>query len=226
MSYHLEEIITPHGARGVLAVRDGTSDLSIALSTLSAKHMRGDDEYRLRRRDFKGTFVDVGAHIGAVSLAVLLDHPITAILVEPVAENVELLRATIRANDLSRRAMIIEAAVGTDTIRVGSSLDDRWVANLGYNDGETRKVSTVTLPYLVALSGGHIDSLKTDCEGGEWGLFASGGLADVDYIFGEWHGHNRDYVGPRRLHLALDETHDVIRITDQGGIGLFEAVRR
>lgn len=223
---HLQEVTTPHGNRGILAVRDGTSDLSIALSTLSAREWVGDDEYRLRSRSFEGVFVDVGAHIGAVSLAVLLDHPVTAILVEPVAENIELLQATIAANGLEDRTQIVAAAVGTMTIRIGTDLDDRYVANLGYNEGEKRKVAMVTLPDLVALAGGHIDALKTDCEGGEWGLFASGGLADVGYIFGEWHGHGRDYIGPDRLHDLLDATHEIVRLTDNGGVGLFEAMAR
>lgn len=223
---HLQDVYTPAGRPGKLAVRDGTSDLSVALSTLSSREWTGDDEYKLRGHPFKGTFVDIGAHIGAVSLAVLLDHPVTAILVEPVAENVELLRETIVANGLASRARIVQAAVGTDTIQIGSDKDDRYVANLGYNDGERRKVKTITLPALVKRAGGYIDALKTDCEGGEWGLFASGGLKDVGYIFGEWHGRNRDFSGPERLHAALDPTHEITRLTDMGGIGLFWALPR
>jgi FkbM family methyltransferase len=225
-SYHLERIYSPRRNLGLIAARDGTSDMSVVFASLSNDWTQGDDEYRLGGRRFDGTFVDVGAHIGAVATSVLLDNNCRAILVEPVRENVELLRATIAANGWGDRTTIVEAAVGKPTIRLGTTQDDRYVANIGYHDGESREVPIVSLPELVAMAGGHINALKTDCEGGEWGLFASGGLESVGYIFGEWHGHNQDFSGPDRLHHALDPTHDITSLTDDGGIGLFAALRR
>ncbi len=228
---HLETIISRRGTRGLIYVRDETSDLSLALGTFSNEWAIGDDEYNLSEVFVSGVFVDIGAHIGVVALAVLLDNPgATAILVEPIPENLAMARETMAINGLGLRASFVQAAVGNKDIRYGTVEDDRFVGNIGSHEGETIRAELVELPHLVEMAGGHIAALKIDCEGGEWGFFqpsrAKGALAHVDLIFGEWHGTTKRLDGPKRLHKLLDATHDITMVTDVGGIGLFRAVRR
>ncbi|HUQ63803.1 MAG TPA: FkbM family methyltransferase [Acidimicrobiales bacterium] len=227
MDTEVQPVTAARGGRGQLVIRDETSDLSLALATLSNHWATGDDEYGLADLHIEGVFVDVGAHIGVVSLAVLLDNPeATAILVEPIPENMALARETMALNDLTSRVTFVEAAVGTKTVRYGTDLDDRFVGNLGYNDGPTITTEKVTLAQLVKMAGGRIAALKTDCEGGEWSLLDSRSVGKVERIFGEWHGHDHDFSGPERLHRLLDVTHEVTVLSDDGGVGLFRAVAR
>jgi FkbM family methyltransferase len=222
---HYQALISPRGRTGVLSVRDGTSDLSIAFSTFHDRWTQSDDEYGLRDLDFVGWVLDVGAHVGTVGIAILLDNPeAKVIFVEPVPENAELIRSSLRANEL--QGEVIEASVGTDTIVLGTTADDRWVGNLGHNDGAVLTVPTVTLTELVERCGGHVAALKTDCEGGEWQLLDSPAVAACDYIFGEWHGDGHKFNGPARLTAMLEGTHEVTILSDDGGVGLFRAVRR
>lgn len=227
MQTEVQPVTAARGGRGSLVIRDKTSDLSLALATLSNHWATGDDEYHLADLHVSGVFVDIGAHIGVVALAVLLDNPeARAILVEPIPENMALARQTMELNGLDERVTFVQAAVGTTQVRYGTDLDDRFVGNLGYNDGPTIATEEVTLAQLVKMAGGHIDALKTDCEGGEWSLLAEPEVADVALIFGEWHGHHHDFSGPERLLDLLGPTHEVDVLSDDGGVGLFRAVRR
>lgn len=227
MDYHLEYVQTKRGNDGQINVRDGTSDLSLALGSFSNHWAVGGDEYGLADLHISGVFVDIGAHIGVVSLAVLLDNPeATAILVEPFPENLGMARETMAANGLSERCTFIQAAVGRRDITYGGEdADDRFVGNIGSHDGPTIRAELVTLPQLVKMAG-HIAALKTDCEGGEWAFLRSKAVADVDLIFGEWHGSSSNRDGSSRLHRLLDRTHDIVAFSDDGGVGLFRAVRR
>lgn len=228
MDPHLEPVHTKKGTNGFISVRDQTSDMSLVFGTFSNRWTLGDDEYDLDHLVVDGVFADVGAHIGIISLAVLLDNPnAKAILVEPIPENIALARRTMMANNFDDRVTFVEAAVGTDSIRYGGDeADDRYVGNIGTHDGHTITVKTITLPALVKLAGGRIAAMKIDCEGGEWGFLDSKALSKVDTIFGEWHGSGDEFNGPERLRALLDPTHEITSLTDVGGIGLFRAVPR
>jgi FkbM family methyltransferase len=224
---HLEVVTTRRGQTGVIYVRDQTSDLSLALGTFSNSWATGDDEYDLEHLHVEGVFVDIGAHIGVVSLAVLMDNPgAQAILVEPIPENLAMARRTMAENALADRASYVEAAVGRSTISYGTTEDDRFVGNIGSHAGEVIVAPLVTLPQLVKMAGGRIAAMKLDCEGGEWNFLRSSAIRHVDLIFGEWHGTTKRRDGPTRLRALLDATHDFTLLTDVGGIGLFRAVRR
>jgi FkbM family methyltransferase len=225
---HAEAVESPRGVPGHIYVRDGTSDLSLVLGHFSIPWAAGDDEYGLRDLTVRGVFVDVGAHIGSVALAVLLDNPdATAILVEPLPENMALARETMSDNGLSDRVTFVTAAVGSAKVRYGAEdVDDRFVGNIGTHDGQTITAEVVTLPQLVAMAGGRIAAMKVDCEGGEWGLLRSTAVRHVDLIFGEWHGNTSHRDGRARLDALLGKTHELVSVTDVGGIGLFRAVRR
>ena len=226
MAPYLTHVRTPRGTWGDIAIRDGTSDMSLVLGTFSNQFHAGHDEYELLDLVTDGPFVDVGAHIGTVALAVLLDNPsATAILVEPFAENVAMCRQTLEANGLTDRAVVVKGAVGTNVIRYGTTEDDRYIGNIGTHRGKTIRTRLLSLAQLVKMAGGAIDVLKLDCEGGEWSFLASPALRDVRMVLGEWHGHVEG-SGPDALRRLLEPTHEVTKLTDDGGIGLFRAVRR
>lgn len=221
-----KDVRSPRGASGVINVRPGTSDLSVVFSTFSDRFTAGDDEYGLADLHVSGVFVDVGAHIGTVGLAVALDNPgVRVILVEPFPENMALAKQTFADNGIE--ATFVTAAVGVTQVRYGGDQqNDRFIGNLGDNTGQTITAERVTLPQLVKMAGGRIDAMKVDCEGGEWGLLRSKSVAKVGLIFGEWHGYTATQTGSERLHDLLDATHDITYLTDDGGVGLFRAVRR
>ena len=226
MHPYLTRVRTPRGTWGQIAIRDGTSDMSLVLGTFSNQFHAGSDEYELLDLVTDGPIVDIGAHIGTIGLALLLDNPrASAILVEPFAENVAMCRMTIAANDLGDRAQVVKGAVGTNVVRYGTTEDDRFIGNIGTHKGKTVRTRLLTLPQLVKMAGGRIDVLKIDCEGGEWAFLASPAIADVRLIVGEWHGHVEG-SGPDSLRRLLEPTHEITKLTDDGGIGLFRAVRR
>jgi FkbM family methyltransferase len=58
------------------------------------------------------TFVDIGANVGVTTLPALTVFGFSrAIAVEPAAENLRLLRATLELNDLSHRVTVVDAAM-------------------------------------------------------------------------------------------------------------------
>jgi FkbM family methyltransferase len=218
--WHFEDISSPRAHAGKIAVRDDTSDLSVVLSTLSNSWQQGDDEYHLADLHIDGVFLDIGGHIGTVTVAVLLDNPnATAIIVEPIAENIELIEATIAENNLPAR--VVAGAVGTTEVKVGKWHNDRYIGNLAFPDFETRKVRKYSLRQLVKMAGGKVAALKTDCEGGEWGLLDSKLVDDIPYIFGEYHGD----PGPPGLERLLGRTH-TLTFKVVGATGWFWAAPR
>jgi FkbM family methyltransferase len=228
-----EAVVSPRGNRGTIVARDGTSDLSIAGAFVGLWTSQPDDEYRLADLHVTGAFVDIGAHIGAVTLAVLLDNPDAfAICVEPLAENCDVITEMAVVNGLTDRVHVMQAAIapgleavvnygydGSDYLR-----NHRYIGGIASSE-EARTsviVPAVTLASLVAMAGGSIDAVKLDCEGCEWLALTDPAVADCRVIFGEWHG------GP--LFAGVDDllrdTHHVESIDDLGGTGVFRAIRR
>lgn len=221
---------TPRGNPAILEARDDTSDLAVIGSTFAGVAGSGlVDEYHLADLRITGRFVDVGAHIGAVTIAVLLDNPdTTAICVEPIPENVAVLRANLAHNGLTDRATVIEGAVGTDTIHYNWSGTEHLETNRFISNGagtvfgqnwphQTLTVRKVALTELLPA-----DAMKLDCEGGEWALFRQRGIAKVPLIFGEYHGE----PGPDGVTAALGKTHEVTFGQIDAMAGAFRAVRR
>ena len=209
---------TPRGAPAILEARDDTSDLSVIGSTFEGVAGSGlVDEYNLRTLYITGRFVDVGAHVGAVTVAVLLDNPdATAICVEPIPENVAVLRANLAHNGLTDRADVIEGAVGTDTVHYGPPGVERYISNLS---GTEHAVTVRKIPLRELLPA---DAMKLDCEGGEWPLLRQKGIATIPLIFGEFHGE----PGPGGLRALLSKTHEVTFGQIDVMAGAFRAVRR
>jgi FkbM family methyltransferase len=226
-----EVLRSPRGKRAVLSARDQTTDLSVLgcfFAGVAGSPI--DDEYGLADLYLRGRFVDVGAHIGGVTVAVLLDNPqATAILVEPVPENLKVITANLASNGLAGRCQVIAGAVGTDSVYYGFEgsehlMSNRYIANItGVVHGkrplsEHIAVRRVELDELLPC-----DVMKLDCEGGEYALFADPRITTVPYIFGEFHGDPD--AGAEAVIAALGATHDVeiVKGEDQGN---FRAVAK
>lgn len=224
------QLRTPRGNPAVLSARDDTSDLSVIGSTFAG--VAGSplvDEYHLADLHITGRFVDVGAHIGSVTIAVLLDNPdATAICVEPIPENVAVLRENLALNGLTDRAEVIEGAVGTDTVHYMWSGTEHLETNRFISNGAgivfgqdwphaALAVREVDLGELLPC-----EAMKLDCEGGEWALFRDKRIAQVPLIFGEYHGE----PGPAGVRKALRRSHDVTIGHVDAMAGAFRAVAK
>jgi FkbM family methyltransferase len=221
----MHELTTPRGRPAVIVTRDQTSDLAVAGSVFAG--VAGAplvDEYRLRDLHIRGTFVDVGAHIGSVTVAVLLDNPdCRAICVEPIPENIDVLTANLAENGLAHRAVVIVGAVGTNAVSYGFegsevAATNRYIGNL-HIDAPGKRIRTrrVTLADLLPA-----EAMKLDCEGGEWAIFAEPEITSVRVVFGEYHGRPGSYGVLERF----AKTHAVTFANQDEGTGNFWAVAR
>lgn len=214
------DVTTPHGHPARMGVRDQTNDLSVVYSIFD------HDEYGIPE-GLTGHAIDVGAHIGAWTVAVALDNPdlrVTAI--EALPSNIDVLTANVAANGLADRVDIIWGAAGIGhgptTIRFdfrGSPDADvhRFIGNQRMAPGVESSAVEVPTFGLGRLVGKGARLMKIDCEGCEFALLTGTALRRVDEIVGEYHD-----VGIVRL---LEKTHTV---TTDGteSFGGFRAVRR
>jgi FkbM family methyltransferase len=177
---------TPNGRPAAVYIREGTNDYNTAFSCLNV------DEYRTRDLAFEGPFLDIGGYLGTVSIAILLDHPNThAIIVEPLPENLELIRRNLDANGLTDRATVIPGLVGTGEVTITYAYTDTendrhhaFVGNAyGRNAvGEHRSVTYQGLSFHDLAPNG-VAFVKIDCEGGLWAILDQ--MTDVPLIAGE-----------------------------------------
>lgn len=211
---------TPKGRTVRVHCRPGTSDWMVANSILA------EDEYRLAGLpELGGTALDVGAHIGAATLALLADHPaLRVIAIEPLAENVEAIEANLAENGFTGRTTVIRGAIGTTTVAydyAGEPGDfnrvNRYIGHLSMIVPDAQRVAMV--PEIAPVFG-HLALAKWDCEGCEWSGLAAVS-ADCDYVVGEWHGD----PGIERLEEIFAATH-TLTTTNDGAAGLFFAVPR
>ena len=188
---------TPRGNSAVMECRPDTNDEMVCYSILT------EDEYGFRPLHLTGTALDIGAHIGAATVALALDNPeLRVIAVEPVPDNIILLARNVEANGLSDRVSIIEGAAGRGPQRVGwdfrarkkaditAASMHRYIGNQRMPKGTRAAEITVpgyTLAKLVKLAGGAVSLVKIDCEGCEHGWFSGPALEHVERIHGEVH---------------------------------------
>lgn len=238
-TYQTEGVTSPKGRTVTVAHRDGTTDLSTIGATFDLWG-RTANEYGLAEHEpMSGWAIDIGAHVGAVTVALAVDHPdLRVIAVEPLAENCEVLRATVALNNLTN-VEIIEAAA-SDIVRKhvavaygwtsADGMDDAYVQNSRYVGGMlTDPSGTTVYPRGVSLTSlirhykiDRVRFLKIDCEGCEWAFLTSKDIAKVDEIIGEYHfGGAMDTV-----HALLDKTHEVVFLGGEDTVGLFRAVVR
>jgi FkbM family methyltransferase len=211
---------TPDGHDVFMAYRDGTNDWNTISSVMT------NDEYRMH--DISGTAVDVGAHIGSATVAMLIDNPDLHVhAVEPIPDNLELLRFNLEQNGLTDRCTVIEGMVGTDTVEYGftgteAAVHHAYIGNATGLGGTATLTATARRVRLAEFWS--VDFLKIDCEGGEWGFLDTPAVGNVALIVGEWHpvgGHTQG-----DMLALLGKTHVVTFDGPQTGPGGFRAERR
>lgn len=196
------DIQTAGGNTASFVTRDGTSDGALIMGII------GESEYPFARmQNLSGWALDAGAHIGIVSVALALDNPNLQVLaVEPVAENVEILKANIARNGLNERVFPIPAALGEDgTTELvcdytkageepeGYVHDNRFIGNLYTGPGmdiqaERREVESISISTLMLRYGiDHFAFMKSDTEGSEWVYLKDKAMGRVLWCIGEAH---------------------------------------
>jgi FkbM family methyltransferase len=231
----MKDVYTPHGQSARFLCREGTSDLA----TVGATHRLWGhlvDEYSIPT-GLTGWALDVGAHIGAVTIALLLDNPdLRVVAIEPVPDNVALLRRNLELNGVADRCVVMPAAAwfGKGSIDVefgytGSEVAEThayigsvtpWMDAPG--DKRSASVPIITLKDALAVTDGEFVWAKSDCEGCEHHFLKGPAVRRLAVIVGEW--HYRD-GSPETLAERLSKTHDVTWSEGIGG-GPFRAVRK
>lgn len=149
-----------------------------------------DDGLALNRNS---KVVDIGAHVGVVSMYLAKKYGCTVAAFEPNRRNFRRLQDNIIANRLSFKVYAYPFAVTGDgrEVRISTSKDNSGSGNI--YSGKGRRCHSVTLAELVR-NGGDIDLLKIDCEGAEYEMLAdTEALRCVKAIRGEFHpGPGRD----------------------------------
>jgi FkbM family methyltransferase len=153
----------------------------------------------------EGWALDLGAHIGAVSVCLALDHPrLDVVAVEPVPENAEQLRRHAIDNGVALRIRVVDdAAVGPpgELVEVryryedpdGEVLPYGWVANPAFihalppvEPHRTRLVQPFDFARYRELYGPPA-LVKIDVEGGEWFALHELLALEAPLVVGEWH---------------------------------------
>lgn len=239
MRYDIERhwFRSPRGRSCLVYIRSESNDWNTANSCLN------EDEYRTRDLHLTGLAVDIGGYLGTVALALLIDNPdLRVIVVEPIPENLDLIRRNLTVNGVMDRATVIAGAVGVSGEPVTVSyafqggeneLHHAFVGNstIGTGAFEHKEVTypAIGLGDLLAAHYpvGDIPYLKIDTEGGEWGFLDSVLVSRIERIEGEFHPVllPDGTTGSReRLERLLSPTHDVT-YPDAESWG-FTAVRR
>jgi FkbM family methyltransferase len=224
---------TPRGNGVLFRYRTGTSDWNTLWSCLN------EDEYGLRD-EHPRIAVDIGGHIGGAAVALAVDNPEARVLVvEPIPENVDLLRWAVESNKVAHRVVIVAGAVGD-----GSEVEVRYrhrgnesaehhafigncslaYATAGELPHEVVTYRSLTVADILDRLGGEPDLIKIDVEGAEWAFLDTDEVAKLPYLVGEWHpvgGHHRgDLVG------RIGWSHDLEFSGPIEGPGGFRARRR
>lgn len=224
----IESFTTPRGRTVQMEVRPDTVDHNNLWSCLN------EDEYGLKGLELTGLALDIGAHIGGATVALLADNPgLEVIAVEAVPPNAELLRRNLELNNLTAR-VVEGAACGPKQKRQkvaygyrGSELATQhaWIGNATIVDKATdHDVVSAVCHSLTQLAPDGCAFIKIDCEGCEWDFLSGPSLAQVERIHGEWHptdGHVYEDLLDRFL-----DTHDINFTGPAAGPGGFTAVRR
>jgi FkbM family methyltransferase len=214
---------TPHGNWVRMLVREGTSDWN----TVNACTEVGD-EYQIPQ-GLTGWALDVGAHIGAFTVALLVDNPdVRCVAIEALPENVDVLRLNLERNGVASRAFVINAGASDtgEPVEVHYSTDPHheFIGSAG-GAGRIAQVPGVTLADVLTITSatGHdrIALAKIDCEGCEYPFLSSPNVGRIDRIVGEVH------FGSQQLRDLLDATHELLfpNLMDNPDFGPFEARR-
>jgi FkbM family methyltransferase len=217
--------VTPDGVPYAMTIRPGTSDANTVLSCAG-----NNNEYDLPR-GLVGWALDVGAHIGACTVPLLLDNPeLHAVAIEALPENVEILAENIRRNGLGDRASILAGPASNSNAKVTIGYGDlttdfgrehQFIGSPTVFSGRKVTAKGCTLADVLKLTNDDpIAWMKIDCETCEYPFFESPLVGRIAYITGEHH------AGYQRIVDLLGATHTVRMIGGTPDFGHFEAVRR
>lgn len=223
------EFRSPRGERLFMLARAGTSDGPVLETILGA------DEYRLAGLHLEGWAIDVGAHVGGVTVALLADNPnLRVIAVEPVDSSADVLE--MNCAPWADRLTLIRGAVGDEPLGLAyGGIEDlpasyresnRFIAGIKRGDAAPAiEAPRWTLARLLEEHGvDEVALLKIDCEGGEWEFLADPAAnARLALIRGEYHD---DPALGHTMVALLRPTHNVTLLSPGRVVGLFEAVRR
>lgn len=229
--------ITPAGNEARFWLREGTSDFNTANAITAV-----GDEYHLPT-GLTGWALDVGAHIGACAVALLIDNPdLRVVAIEALPENVGMLRDNLALNGVEDRCVVIEGAAGDGSPqRIGYGADGvhDYIGNATAPAGNRETVAEGfgLRDVLAAVAQADRDNwhrridiawTKIDAEGAEFHFLDSIGVDRLDHIEGEVHPLAPDGTagGSDRLRGLLEATHDVHFPGDDPMFGPFVAVRR
>ena len=234
---HSDEWQTPAGHTVTMSYRGGTTDWNTISACLMNPMGPTGDEYHLPS-GLSGWGLDLGAHIGSVTVGLLVDNPeMRIVAIEAVPPNADLIRTNLEQNGLTDRCVVLPGAAWKGRGRIN--------IEYGYTGSEVAEahafIGSIT-PWLDAPGEKTVSSVpryslgdalaftdgqgfawaKSDCEGCEHYFFKGPLLAQVGTISGEWHW--RDGT-PEGFAAQLAKTHDISYAEGIGG-GPFVATRR
>lgn len=169
-----------------MRVRPGTSDWNTCQAVALG-------EYPLPK-GVTGWALDIGAHIGAVTVPLALMNPELRIMaVEAMPENIPLLMENVMRNGVEDRVSIVHAAASDSAepvdIYYGGDHQHQFIGSDGGSIRQT--VPGASLRGLMLLRGVDQDEpfiwTKIDCEGCEYRVLASPSVDKLTYITGEVH---------------------------------------
>ena len=236
METQITDVETPHGRPARFKCRAGTSDLATVGAT---NRLWGNlvDEYHIPE-GLTGWGLDVGAHIGSVTVPLLMDNPdLMVVAIEALPDNVDLLSENLNLNGVYDRCVVINGAVwsrkGMIEVEYGYTGSEvaethRFIGSItpwldAPGEKQSVKVPGYTLARAIELTQGEgYVWVKIDCEGAEHHFLRGPLLRKLGVIEGEW--HERDGT-PESFAKQLSKTHDVTWSQGIGG-GPFRAVPR
>lgn len=196
------ESTTPKGLPISMLIRKHTNDWNVIVSILL------HDEYDLRSLEpaFEepAWAIDLGSHLGTLAIALALEHPeLHVVAVEPVPDNLELIRRNAVLNGVDDRLTVLAAATGPAGLKtrvrygfrgVPEAEHHAWIGNatLVYSDAPPIEFDEVTvtcldLRQLVIAAVCPPCFVKVDVEGGEWGALPQLVALGCPLVVGEWH---------------------------------------
>ncbi len=141
--------------------------------------------------------VDIGAHVGVVSIALAKAHPEVNILaVEPMPANYARLLRNLQANGVTNVVAVQKAVTGDGRAlkllgKPGENSGgySAWGPSTGVAVTQEVVLSDTLQGLLREYSIQRVKLLKLDCEGAEYEILQDGVLDAVDYLVGEFHGN-------------------------------------
>lgn len=238
------DFLAPNGEVRTFTFREDTNDENVIRAAFC------EDEYRIMGLEFKegDVVLDLGAHIGAVTLLMTTIRPDLRIFAfEPMPDNFELLKKNVTESDYQGEINIYRQAVWfyeEDTVKIfygDSSENGKTHRNIGslfkihdfYNDRLFKKAKATNLSKIFEEN--HITScrfVKMDVEGSEYGILKACPkevLSMIDRIHGEYHWvGDKPLKNPRSnlLLLAKDVFKDITEGEEEKPVGPFVFVRK